>query len=464
MMRSGFYTLTNYLKKYMLKYLVSALALALTFFSSSIAQPTSQKLNELVEAYAKLGKFNGSILVSHKDTILLEKGYGFQDVQTKTPNTAYTIYQIGSVTKQFTSAIILKLVELKKMSLEDKLNKYYPGFPHGDSITIENLLTHTSGIYNYTNDENFMKTEAIKPSNEKNMLALFEHKPLDFPPGTSWSYSNSGYALLGYIIQKVTGIPYEKEVRKYIFSPLKMNSSGFDFTHLSNDNKATGYWALSESNTATAGIVDSSVAYSAGSIYSTIGDLYKWHRGLLRGDIIKKSSLEKSFTPFKNKYGYGWSIDSIYNKRRVSHGGGIFGFISNITLLPEDDICIVVLTNTGNSNFTDMITKVADIIYQKPYTLPQERKSIKVSEEILKKYTGEYSVSPQFTITIVLEDGHLIAKPSGQPQSELFAEKENYFFLKDAEIDVEFTSNEKGEVDKLVIHQKGQNVPAKKVK
>jgi len=162
------------------------------------------KLDALIDAYAKLYKFNGSALVAKNGVILLNKGYGYRNATDKVANNEQTIFQLGSVTKQFTSAVILKLQEEKKLSVSDKLSKYFPGYPKGDSITIEQLLTHTSGIYNYTNDQKFMANEVTKSANREMMMALFKDKPLDFSPGSSWSYSNSGYSLLGYIIEAVT--------------------------------------------------------------------------------------------------------------------------------------------------------------------------------------------------------------------------------------------------------------------
>ncbi len=311
------------------------------------------KLDTLLSAYAKLNKFNGSVLVAKNGVILLNKGYGYCDAAVKAPNDEQTIFQLGSITKQFTSAVILKLEEEKKLSVSDKLSKYFPDYPKGDSITIEELLTHTSGIYNYTNDGGFMKNEITKPATREKIMALFRNKPLDFSPGTGWNYSNSGYCLLGYIIEDVTKKTYEQAVRKYIFTPLHMTHSGFDFTDLKSNEKATGYFKLNDKETVAAPIVDSSVSFSAGAIYSTTGDLYLWHKALEKNMILSKEQQERAYTPVKNNYGYGWGIDSTEGKRRVSHGGGIPGFTTNISRVPEDDICIVL---TAEGNNSDQIT------------------------------------------------------------------------------------------------------------
>ncbi len=422
------------------------------------------KLDALIDAYAKLYKFNGSALVAKNGIILLNKGYGYRNATDKVANNEQTIFQLGSVTKQFTSAVILKLQEEKKLSVSDKLSKYFPGYPKGDSITIEQLLTHTSGIYNYTDDEKFMANEVTKPANREMMMALFRDKPLDFSPGTSWSYSNSGYSLLGYIIEAVTKKPYEQAVRKYIFTPLKMVHSGFDFTHLKSSEKAIGYFKLNDKEKEEAPIVDSSVSFSAGAIYSTVGDLYLWHKALQKNNILSREQQEKAYTPVKNRYGYGWSIDSIEGKRRVSHGGGIHGFITTIARVPEDDICIVLLSNGSNTAVGDISQSIFAILYGKEYELPKERTEIKLPEEKLKEYVGEYAINEGLHVVISLKDGALVATPTGQKTEMLYAEKEDLLFLKSLDIQLEFTRNEKKEIDGFILHQGGAKIPCKKIK
>src|SRR6187399_479632 len=389
------------------------LVAALCMVHLNFAQETD-KLDALINAYAKMYKFNGAALVAKNGVILLNKGYGYRNAADKITNTEQTIFQLGSITKQFTSAIILKLQQEKKLSVSDKLSKYFPGYPKGDSITIEHLLTHTSGIYNYTNDANFMSNEITKPASREKIMALFKDKPLDFSPGTSWNYSNSGYSLLGYIIEAVTKKPYEQAVRKYIFTPLGMTHSGFDFTHLQSNEKAIGYFKLNDKEKAEAPIVDSSVSFSAGAIYSTIGDLYLWHKALQKNGILSREQQEKAYTPVKNRYGYGWSIDSIEGKRRVSHGGGIHGFITTIARVPEDDICIVLLSNASNTTVGEISKSIFAILYGKEYELPKERTEIKLPEEKLKEYLGEYELNKDLHVVISLKEGALVAIPTGQ--------------------------------------------------
>jgi len=424
----------------------------------------ADKLDALIDAYAKLYKFNGSALVAKNGTILLNKGYGYRNAADKVANNEQTIFQLGSITKQFTSAVILKLQEEKKLSVSDKLSKYFPGYPKGDSITIEQLLTHTSGIYSYTNDPNFMANEVTKPANREMMMALFRDKPFDFSPGTGWNYSNSGYSLLGYIIEAVTKKPYEQAVRKYIFTPLGMTHSGFDFTNLKAKEKATGYFKLDDKESVAAPIVDSSVSYSAGAIYSTTGDLYLWHKALEKNNILSKAQQEKAYTPVKNKYGYGWGIDSIEGKRKVSHGGGIHGFTTNISRVPEDDICIVLLSNASDPTLGEITKSIFAILYGKEYKLPKERTAVKLPEEKLKEYEGEYEINKDLHVIMSVKDGELVATPTGQRTDILYAEKEDFFFAKSADLQVEFTRNDKKEVDGFILHQGGAKIQCKKIK
>jgi CubicO group peptidase (beta-lactamase class C family) len=443
---------------------IIALLLLISSPAVLIAQSKAAKIEALVAAYANTNSFNGSVLVTANGQPLLSKGFGFKNVSKNEVSDANTIYQIGSVTKQFTAITVLKLAEQKKLKLTDKLSKYYPGFPNGDSITLHHLLSHTSGIFNYTNNEDFMMNEATKPASEKKIVALFKDKPLEFSPGSKWAYSNSGYMLLGYIIQKATKQPYEKVVRQFILSPLKMTNSGFDFVRLNNKNKAAGYFVIDGKNTQEASYVDSSASFAAGALYATTADMLKWHEGLLKNKIITRASLEKALTPVKNNYAYGLIIDSIASKRQTWHNGGIFGFNSTFRRIEADDICIVLLNNVGNPKLDEIANQILNILYDKPYSLPEAKKEIKVPLETLNNYAGVYEVVPQFQITVKVEEGKLMAQATNQPPFELFAQKENYFFLNAVEAEVEFVSNEKGEVEKLILYQGGRKTEAKKIK
>jgi CubicO group peptidase (beta-lactamase class C family) len=428
------------------------------------AQTPSQEINELLKQYTKQNSFNGSALVAQKGKVLLEQGYGYKNATAKLLNDSNTIFQIGSITKQFTSAIILQLQEQHKLSVQDKLSKYIPDYPNGDSITIENLLTHESGIYNYTNDDAYMQNNSANSIKLADLISLFKNKPLDFSPGTKYSYSNSGYVLLGYIIEKITGKSYFAVVKENIFNPLGMSHTGFDFKNLKSRDKATGYLKLTSKNIRVAPVVDSTVSYSAGSIFTTVGDLYKWDRALYTNKIVHDSSLQKAFTPYKNNYGYGWVIDSSYGKKVVMHEGGIFGFVSFIARIPADETCIILFENVQSAGLPKIAENINSILNQQPYDFPRVRNEIEVDTSILKEYTGQYQLAPNFILTITLEDGQLMAQATGQNKNELFAEKENLFFLKFADVQIEFIKAPDGKVDRLILYQYSQKINALKIK
>ena len=437
--------------------------LALGLVRASFAQNTTVELDSVMKAYQNVQHFNGTVLVSKGGRVLLEKGYGFKNFSAQTKNDAGTIYMIASVTKQFTSAVVLKLVAQHKLALGDPLTKFFPAYPNGDKISIYNLLTHTAGIPDYTQDSIFMANhKGLKVSQ-----ALIQYNKADFAPGTSWHYSNQGYQLLGEIIDKVTGMSYFQAVRQYIFRPLHMTHSGFDFANLKSNDKATGYWTYpQDGKNEEAPVIDSGRSFSAGAIYSTVGDLYQWHRALQAYRMVPKALMDQAYTPFKNHYGFGWFADSLYGKRVLSHSGDTYGFKSNIARITEDDVCVILLNNIEDEEMRGALTNdLLAVLYHQPYRLPVFRQEINLSEAILKKYTGTYRISPQFSLDVVLENGQLWIQPAGQPKSPIYAERENFFFSKVVDGQLEFVADSSGNIVSVVLYQGGRPMPpAKKVK
>jgi len=427
---------------------------ALTLTNAAYCQEAyTKKLDELFGFYQKQNLFNGSVLVAKKGQVLIDKGFGLQNVTLKKKNNPESIYQIYSITKTFTSSVILKLVEENKLSLSDKLSKFYPGYPKGDSISIEHLLTHTSGLYDYTRGNN------MPDQTEKSFVEFEKTKPLDFPAGTDWSYSNSGYYFLGYIIQKVTGMSYEQAVAEYIFNPLQMKQSGFAFKNLISEDKAIGYEILTDKTYKASVVYDPPGPFAAGGIYSTVGDLYKYYKGLKEYKILRKETLEKAYLPFKNNYGYGWVIVPVFDKITVGHSGAGAGFRSNFVQVPEDDICIVLLSNC-EKDLNNIMGGILKILYDKPYRIPKE---IPVKKEILETYEGTYEASNNFVIYVSIENNKLTAQPKGQPKTILYAEKQNSFYVEEINGYVHFKPNKRNQIDTLLFNQNGQNIKAKRI-
>jgi CubicO group peptidase (beta-lactamase class C family) len=438
--------------------------LFIVFTSAHLAaQGQTDKMDTLLAAYAKEGKFNGAVLVAHKGNVLYQKGFGYKDATQKLPVDANTIFPTGSITKQFTAAVIMQLQQEGKLSVTDKLSKYFTGFTNGDKITIEHLLTHTSGVYNYTNDSLWWKEDQTKPRSQAQMLELFKKYPSDFEPGTNFNYSNSGYSILGYIIEKVTGKPYEQVMRERILQPLNMTNSGFDYTRLASPAKAKGYLVAKDKiNPAT--IVDSTITYAAGSLYSTLNDLYKWERAIATNKILQPASWKAVFTPYKRKYGYGWNIDSTHGRFTTAHSGGLPGFTSYLLRFPQEELVVIMLDNTTGTNLTKISRSLAAIVLNEPYDIPGTKKEIKVDEAILKQYVGQYQIAPTFSIDVTVRDGRIFAQGTKQEAFEMFAEKENKFFLKINDATVEFVKDASGQVTELVLSQNGRQAKGKKIK
>ena len=445
-------------------------------FTRLFAQDTStetiaRKLDEYLLSANAVNKFNGAALVAKKGEILLSKAYGFKNTAKKLFDDTATIFQIGSITKSFTAIVIAKLQEQGKLSVNDKLSKYFPGYPNGDKITIQNLLTHTSGIYNYTNDIGEEDTAIVcYPVSQQRVLEVFENRPLSFKPGKSFEYCNSGYYLLGMIIEKVSGKKYEDVVREMIFNPTGMSHSGFDFKNLTDTNKAQGYIILDKDTTKPNYTVDSTVYFSAGSIYSTTNDLYRWSRAISTNKLLNKNSWTEVFTPYKNDYGYGFYIDTLFGKNYIKHDGGLLGFASSFTYYPEDDVTIILLTNVGNygNSMVPVTMGILSILFHLPYSnWVAENQSIKVGDSILQRYVGVYTLDGKTKITISVAHGQLYAEGNSKksiPRVPIYPISETKFLLKDFNAVFEFIKGEDDRFTKFISHENGKNVELKRVK
>ena len=355
----------------------------LFFCNLSFSQSINEQLDKLINTYTEYGKFNGSVLVANQGKVIFKKGYGMANMEWDIPNKSNTKHRLGSITKQFTAMLILQLAAENKLDLHAQISKYLPDYPKesGDKITIHHLLTHTSGIPNYTSFPDFFQNESRNPYTPDEFVKKFEDKPLDFEPGEQFSYSNSGYFLLGVIIEKVTGKSYEQMLNEHIFSPLNMTDSGYDNHDDILKNRATGY----EKNGNTfvnSKYLDMTIPYAAGSLYSTVEDLYKWDQALYTNTILPKDYMDMYFKPYitafgNNSYAYGWGVgkspigkstDSIYT---ISHGGGINGFNTIISRAPSDKSLVVLLNNTGGAPLNEITRAIRGIIYEKDYDFPK---------------------------------------------------------------------------------------------
>jgi CubicO group peptidase (beta-lactamase class C family) len=360
-------------------------ALQLTF-----AQSKNEEIEELIDLYHQYGKFNGSVLVAEEGKIVYQKGHGMANMEWDIPNSTDTKHRLGSVSKQFTAMLILQLASEGKIDLQAPINNYLPDYPnkHETPITTHHLLTHTSGVPNYTAFPEFFKDMSRDPYTPDEFVDKFKDKELDFNPGEKFSYSNSGYFLLGVLVEKVSGKSYETMVHEYIFSPLNMKDSGYDNHKDILKNRATGYEKYGD-GFINSNYIDMSIPYAAGSLYSTVEDMYKWDQALYANKMLSKAYMELYFKPQVKAYGnfdyaYGWaagydkigsSTDSIYT---IAHGGGINGFNTIISRAPSDKSLVVLLNNTGGAPLNQMTQSIRAILKGKSYELPKESGAYKV--------------------------------------------------------------------------------------
>ena len=418
-----------------------------------------------MNAAVKVDGFSGSVLVARDGKPIVSKGYGMANIELSVPNSPQTVFRLGSITKQFTGMAIAMLQERGKLSVSDSVCKYVADCPSAwKPITVKNLLTHTSGITNYTAFPDFAKT-TISPITNAEMIGILKEKPLDFAPGEKFSYSNSGYYVLGEIIEKTSGKTYADFLQENIFTPLGMNDTGYDNPLTIIKNRASGYQRQS-GEVINASYMDMTVPYAAGSLYSTTGDLLLWDQALYTDKLLTNKSLEESFTPLEGDsgYAYGWGIGKKFNRKSISHGGGIYGFATDISRFPDDKVTVVVLTNIQGSPAGRVSNDLAAIVFGEKYEIAKERKSIAVDASILKKYVGEYKIEqPSILISVLFEDGKLFGQLGGQSKFELLPETETTFFSKDVNATITFAKDAKGQVTGLTLNQ-GGGYPAKKIK
>jgi len=381
-------------KSYFFKPNVIILLVVLLFVNLTFSQSKQEQITKLIDTYTEYKTFNGSVLVAENGKVIYKKGFGFANMEWDIPNAPNTKHRLGSITKQFTGMLILQLAEDGKIDLKAPITKYLPDYPkaNGDIITTHHLLTHTSGIPNYTSFPGFFQNDSRDSYTPTEFIETFSEMELEFTPGEKFNYSNSAYFLLGALIEKISGKSYEQMLQEKIFVPLNMKDSGFDHHATILKNRATGY-EKDGGEFVNSRYLDMSIPYAAGSIYSTVEDLYLWDQGLYNNTLLSKTSMDLFFgehiKAMNGYYGYGWFIasESLGNTEEsietISHGGGINGFNTLITRAPSDKSLIVLLNNTGGAPLNAMAKAIRGIMYDKPYDFPKKSVANAVYDEIV---------------------------------------------------------------------------------
>jgi len=423
--------------------------LAITFSVSAgvcSAQAPAERMQQVAQSYADAGLFMGSVLVAENGKVLLSKGYGWADVEWNIPNSPTTRFLLASMTKQFTAASILLLEDRGKLKTDDLVKKYIPTAPATwDKITIYHLLTHTSGIPD-------AQVQVLPSPPEETVLHIRE-MPLSFQPGERWEYSSVVYALLGYLVEKISGQAYADFVRENIFKPLGMNDSGFDTNVAIIPHRASGYRPGVDGieNAERTNLI---LAFSAGALYSTTEDLLRWEERLFGGKLLTPASLHKMTTPFRNNYACGLNVRRVDGHLMVEHSGQAIGFNADMAYYPEEKLAVIVLGNLNSTAPGKLTAALAAEMHGETAALAAAPKEI--APKLLARYVGTYEFQG-YSVVFVLSGGRLMAQFTGGPKFPVFAESETRFFTKgEVELQFEFSKNDKGEFAFVTQHQNGK--------
>lgn len=412
----------------------------------------AQTLDKLLVEHFPPDAPGSAVIVTRAGKPILRKGYGLANLELQTPVAPEMVFRLGSITKQFTAVAILMLVEAGKLKLSDEITQYLPDYPtHGQKITVEHLLTHTSGIKNYTALPAWYALWRKDLSLEE-LIALFKDEPLDFTPGTQWSYSNSGYVLLG-AIEQVSGLSYGDFIQQQIFTPLGMSHSAYDTTQRIIPGRVAGYTG-GKDGYLNAEYLSMSHPYAAGALLSSVDDLAKWDAALYTEKLLKQRSLRRAFQSYvlengeETGYGYGFALANYTGHPIVQHNGGINGFATHSMRLPDDKIFIAILTNCDScpTPLMDLIFNLAAQVVGKPYRDPV---AITLPTSALSAYEGVYQRSDQRELTILRDDDHLNLLDSGDTVQELIPSSPTEFFIKGQLVGLKFSKDAAGRISTL---------------
>lgn len=406
----------------------------------------SEKLDGYMTALADAGRFSGAVLVTRGGNVLLSKGYGMANYEFSIPNSPQTVFPIGSNTKQFTAAGIMKLQEQGRLNVTDPVSWYIPDAPQWKDIRIYHLMNHTSGI---PSEGGFLLTDPADMALPE-LVRRFAALPLTFGPGKGYTYSNNGFITLSYIIEQASGMSYDEYLRENIFLPLGMTSTGQDNARDVFAGRASGYTTM-DGRHIHYDLQNIHNSWGAGSLHSTTEDLYRWERAFhTPGAILSSQSLDAM-----TENGYGIVKAVMDNRTVLGHGGRNFGFISYTLYYPDEDVGIVFLSNHDRTPMATLPKDLSAILFNKPYSLPQkiDRRAVPLTAEALQQYTGTFAPEWEKTWTFtVFPDGSRLFYTSAVPHEtvELFYEGNDTFFVTPESTDsFIFTRGGNGKVDGL---------------
>lgn len=414
--------------------------------NSNYAQTIASKIDKLLEKKYKANEPGTVVLVAKNGKVIYRKAFGKSNLELNAAMKPENIFQIGSLTKQFTAIAILMLKEQGKLKLTDEITKFIPEYPtHSKKITIHHLLTHTSGIKSYTSVSELNK-KAKEEMSPLELIDLFKNEPMDFSPGEAYRYNNSGYFILGYIIEKISGQSYEDFIQKRIFDKLGMTSSLYGSHTKIINNRAAGY-SSSKNGYRNTGYISLTYPYAAGSIMSNVDDLLKWQNALTNNNLIKATTLKEAFTNYTLNngkhifYGYGWYFGAVNGVKSIEHGGSIPGFLSHAIYIPSTNVYVAMLTNCRCNSPVKTAIKIAAIANGNAY--PKLKNKVSLTQKQLKKWVGAYQFKNNIIRFITFKKGQLYSQIEKGNPYKIIPVSKNTFLFEDGFISYTF-SEKKG--------------------
>ncbi len=416
------------------------------------AQIDESSVEKLIHEKYSPGEPGPAVLIAKEGRIIYQKAFGMANLELGVALKPEMVFEIGSITKQFTAVAVLMLEERGQLGLDDEITRFIPDYPtQGQRITIRHLLTHTSGIKSYTSMPEWVPLWRNDYTPQE-MIAIFKDQPMDFAPGEEYRYNNSGYILLGYVIEKASGLSYEDFIIQNIFVPAGMNNSFYGSHTRIIPNRVSGYQAGAE-GFANAEYLSLTQPYAAGSIMTTVGDLYKWQQALNDGILISRESLIKAQTSFilndgtPTNYGFGWEINEVNGSPSLEHGGGIFGFTSYGIWLPREKTYVVMLTNRDDDGPDAICVKLAALAIGKPF-ITREAQDMP-ADDILRTYIGSYVFDDGSTRTINLGDGTFYSQRKGGQRVRLLPSGKDSFSYEGSFSEITFNSGPEGKMEAI---------------
>jgi CubicO group peptidase (beta-lactamase class C family) len=434
-----------------------ALGSSLWLWSRSVHQ-TSHDLDAYMRAQVQNSHFSGTVLVARDNQVIFQHAYGFADLAKNLTNREDTRFAIASLSKQFTAVLIMRLQENGKLLISDPICRYLEPCPAAwSAIRISQLLSHTSGIPNFTDDSSFMAMRSSFQSREQ-ILTRFRSKPLEFSPGEKYRYSNSNYFLLGIIIETVTGLSFQENLSRYVLLPLNMTETGLESSNPPLGRRARGYRTNSDGRIVDADFMDPSWSFGAGEIYSTVGDLKKWDDALYTESLLPSAVLRSMWIPVKENYGFGWEIPAVskvtLNRRLLIHSGHTDGFVSCMSRFPDQKVVIIVLANYEMAKHACSVASgLASIAFGEKNLVKPDPVEVHLDPRMEARYVGKYHLDfYDEDMSVTLEDGHLFAIIGQIPKAEMFAASEREFFFKTFDAQIDFSVGSTGKITGFVAH------------